>query len=277
MALLGLCIVLALVVETASGLIISAAGMFFVCGTLALWVRKMKRLESQVGELIDNPDCIPPHIYRKGQPLLQRLYTALSFLSDRTQYQHRKSEQQQKEIDYLKKEIKNIGSLLDQVSYFDLNSGIINRSHFERELNKEILRAAREGMPLSLLLIKFENYRECVHAAGESLAKEYFSSIANMLLRIVRISDLVFRYEDDTFALILPATGRKTAQLVCNRLRSAIMAIHLSAENDFAPRPELVYSVATNAVKDPTAKKLTAIAKQIIDKTRRKPKSQSAG
>ena len=49
-----------------------------------------------------------------------------------------------KELDFVQDELAKANSLLEQVSYFDLKTGLINRSYLKRELNKEIISAFEE-------------------------------------------------------------------------------------------------------------------------------------
>jgi diguanylate cyclase (GGDEF)-like protein len=262
------CIALIFVIGKKGGLIASIAALVLAALMSNIWAWRFRRFKSEISTILDDPESLPVHPNRKKTSLFQKLKAALLFLNDKAEYQQRKSTELKKELDFLRKELAYTRSLLDQVSYFDLSSGVVNRSHLKRELNKEIIRSAREGLPLALVLIEFINYRECFHAVSEKVAKEYFSSIANMIMRTVRVSDLVFLYEDDTFALVLPATGRKTAQMVINRIRSSIMSQKLPSSNNRPPKPKLAYGISTNLVKEPSAEKLLAMAQKPLTKTK---------
>ena len=109
---------------------------------------------------------------------------------------------------------------LELLSSLDGLTGISNRRHFDDFLSREWRRAAREGTPLSLILIDidfFKKYNDGYgHQAGDSCLKKVakkLSEIAN------RPGDLAARYGGEEFVIVLGSTGVKTAADFAEKIR----------------------------------------------------------
>jgi diguanylate cyclase (GGDEF)-like protein len=110
-------------------------------------------------------------------------------------------------------------------------TGLANRRTFDRRLELEWLRAARDGTPLSLLLIdvdQFKAYNDVYgHQAGDRCLKivaQVFSLTAN------RPGDLVARYGGEEIAILLPDTDAEGAAAVAENTRARIEALALRHE-----------------------------------------------
>ena len=110
-------------------------------------------------------------------------------------------------------------------------TGLANRRTFDRRLELEWLRAARDGTPLSLLLIdvdQFKAYNDVYgHQAGDRCLKivaQVFSLTAN------RPGDLVARYGGEEIAILLPYTDAEGAAAVAENTRARIEALALRHE-----------------------------------------------
>lgn len=117
----------------------------------------------------------------------------------------------------LKRSLEN----LEVLSTTDGLTGLHNRRAFEDRLKEEFERARRYNLPLSLLMLDADRFKEfndaCGHPAGDHLLKE----IALILKGNARANDVVARYGGDEFAVILPNTDRSVAFHMAERLRRA--------------------------------------------------------
>lgn len=117
----------------------------------------------------------------------------------------------------LKRSLEN----LEVLSVTDGLTGLHNRRAFEEKLKEEFERARRYKLPLSLLMLDADRFKEfndaCGHPAGDHLLKE----IAMTLKQNARANDIVARYGGDEFVVILPNTESKVAFHLAERLRRA--------------------------------------------------------
>ena len=100
--------------------------------------------------------------------------------------------------------------------------GVLRQNGFRDGLVKEFKRAKRYARPLSLIRIKVDNLRAIAesfgHQAGYSVLKRLFEYLKNA----VRLTDMVSRYEEDGFLILLPETEMKKAEMLVKRLLSTI-------------------------------------------------------
>jgi diguanylate cyclase (GGDEF)-like protein len=116
---------------------------------------------------------------------------------------------------------------LSYYSYLDPLTHLYNRRYFENQLEKEILRSRRNGMPFSLLMIDldgFKNYNDrFLHSAGDIALQEF----ASILSDSIREVDTASRLGGDEFAVILAESSadgaRDLASRVIERFRDHVL------------------------------------------------------
>lgn len=102
-------------------------------------------------------------------------------------------------------------------------TGAMSRAGFDERLALEWGRARREQTPLSLLLIDIDHFRAYVDTHVATLGPDRLKKIAAALGRAVfRPADVVARYGDDEFAILLPAVHEVGARVVAARVRMLI-------------------------------------------------------
>ena len=112
-------------------------------------------------------------------------------------------------------------------------TGLANRRQFETVLDRECRRAAREAVPLSLLLLDvdaFKSYNDCYgHQAGDRCLQAVAASLGGLARRP---ADLAARYGGEELVLLLPGVPEAGAALVAERVRAAIEALSLRHEGN---------------------------------------------
>ena len=89
----------------------------------------------------------------------------------------------------------------------------------EETLNRELLRAARKGLSLGIIMLDVDNLKRCNdtwgHAAGDAVLHE----LGSLLLGNFRGEDVPCRYGGDEFVIILPDASlnvtSERAELIC--------------------------------------------------------------
>jgi len=102
----------------------------------------------------------------------------------------------------------------------DSLTGLFNRREMENLLERELSRATRYGIPLSLLFIACDGFKMVNDSYGHSGGDALLQYLANQIIGIIRKDDIAFRPGGDEFVIILPNQTLKEAIKVSERLRS---------------------------------------------------------
>jgi diguanylate cyclase (GGDEF)-like protein len=108
----------------------------------------------------------------------------------------------------------------------DSLTGVLNHTAITERLASEIVRARRQGSPLSFAILDIDHFKEVNDRYGHQAGDRVLKELARLLSVHTRGSDCVGRLGGEEFAVILvdtePAVGRK----LLDGLRTAFSAIH---------------------------------------------------
>jgi diguanylate cyclase (GGDEF)-like protein len=134
------------------------------------------------------------------------------------------------EVTVLYRELSKAHASLIHTSTRDALTRVFNRSYFDDQFSIEFDRAARNGKPLSLVMIDVDNFKGYNDAFGHLRGDTCLSAVASALAGTARRSgDFVARYGGEEFALVLPDTGPDQASAIAEHARLAVMHLSLSA------------------------------------------------
>lgn len=109
-------------------------------------------------------------------------------------------------------------SALKNLAYIDPLTGVFNRRSFERQLQEDIDRSKRYGYDLSLLLIDVDKFKSINDRFGHSAGDHVLQTLAAVLKRSVRKTDIVARIGGDEFVILLPHTKLDKAENARQRI-----------------------------------------------------------
>ncbi|MFI3300191.1 MAG: GGDEF domain-containing protein [Candidatus Gastranaerophilales bacterium] len=118
--------------------------------------------------------------------------------------------------------INQMYSQTKQLTLTDSLTGLYNRRHFDTTLSREFSRAKRYNSQLSLAIIDVDFFKNVNDNYGHSTGDFVLKEIAYKLLNAFRLSDFVFRYGGEEFAIIFPETSLSDAKIPLERLRKCI-------------------------------------------------------
>ncbi len=104
----------------------------------------------------------------------------------------------------------------------DSLTGLNNRGAFDASLKREIDLANRQHTPLALVVFDIDHFKAVNDTYGHSSGDLALQSLANVITSTMRNSDIAFRYGGEEFTLILSNTDSESAQLVAERIRTAV-------------------------------------------------------
>lgn len=117
---------------------------------------------------------------------------------------------------------KELRDKLKLVSTTDELTGLHNRRYLHERLEQEISRAKRYGTQLSCLLFDLDFFKVVNDIYGYDWGDVLLRSIADKLKQLIRKEDILTRYGDEEFLLILPNTSEDNAFLFAERFRRDI-------------------------------------------------------
>ena len=101
-------------------------------------------------------------------------------------------------------------------------TGLWNHRIIIERLRGEVDRSRRETVPLSLILVDLDHFKEINDTHGHPCGDLALKEIGAVFLRSVRSYDWVGRYGGEEFLLILPGTNLANAQVRAEHLRLAV-------------------------------------------------------
>ncbi len=118
--------------------------------------------------------------------------------------------------------IRELMTKIRQVSTTDELTGLHNRKYMQERLDQEISRSKRYGLKLSCLLFDLDFFKVVNDIYGYSWGDVLLKSVAEKLKQLIRKEDILTRYGDEEFLVILPNTSEEQAFLFAERFRRDI-------------------------------------------------------
>lgn len=118
--------------------------------------------------------------------------------------------------------IRELRDKLRTLSTTDELTGLHNRKYLLERMEQEISRSKRYSVPLSLLLFDLDFFKVVNDIYGYEWGDVLLRSIADKLKMLIRKEDILTRYGDEEFIVVLPNTSEDNAFLFAERFRKDI-------------------------------------------------------
>ena len=118
--------------------------------------------------------------------------------------------------------IKELHDKIEEVSTTDELTGLHNRKYLQERLDAEISRARRYKTPLSCLLFDIDFFKVVNDMYGYEWGDVLLKNLSEKLKSFIRKEDVLTRYGDEEFIVILPNTSEDNAFLFGERFRREI-------------------------------------------------------
>ena len=117
---------------------------------------------------------------------------------------------------------KTLQENLSVVSTTDSLTGLHNRFYLQERFAAEISRAKRHKTSLSCLLFDIDYFKVVNDMYGYDWGDILLRSISDKLKSLVRMEDILTRYGDEEFLVVLPNTSEENAFMFAERFRRSI-------------------------------------------------------
>jgi diguanylate cyclase (GGDEF)-like protein len=110
-----------------------------------------------------------------------------------------------------------------QLATNDALTELPNRRHFVENVDKEITRSAREGVPLAMCIVDIDFFKKINDQYGHIAGDDALRQVALILRSFVRQGDIAARIGGEEFAVVLPETSAEQAvEVFAEPLRVAV-------------------------------------------------------
>lgn len=110
----------------------------------------------------------------------------------------------------------------------DALTGLFNRRYLEEVLGQELVRAARENYPISVVLMDVDRFKALNDTHGHPAGDQVLRALGQALLANIRRSDIACRYGGEEFVVLLPGAPLAVALKRAEAWRAAFAAAPLA-------------------------------------------------
>jgi len=113
---------------------------------------------------------------------------------------------------------------MTKLATLDSLTGIYNRRMLMELGARELIRAARLGQPLSILMFDLDHFKEVNDRHGHPAGDRLLQALADTVSVTLRECDVFARYGGEEFCIVLPDTHAEGAEVKANRIRLSVAA-----------------------------------------------------
>ncbi len=138
--------------------------------------------------------------------------------------------------------------LYEQAQRLAITDGLTelyNHRYLHEALERTLERARRDIQPLGLIMLEIDHFKRYNDTYGHQSGDEALRTVAGLLRRGSRPSDIVARYGGDEFMVILPGATKTATLETAERLRRAVEAYPLILGDEVITTVTLSVGVAT--------------------------------
>jgi diguanylate cyclase (GGDEF)-like protein len=111
---------------------------------------------------------------------------------------------------------------ISDLTVIDDLTGIYNYRYFTQRLEEEKKRASRYNLPLSLIMLDLDWFKQTNDTYGHEIGNIVLKEIVQVVKSCIRDTDTFCRYGGEEFIIILPQTGSAEASVLGERIRREV-------------------------------------------------------
>lgn len=148
-------------------------------------------------------------------------------------------------------------------------TGLFSHRYFQIRLAQEVERALRYKHPLNLILLDVDFFGQYINDNGAQNGNIVLKTIAEILRKNIRGSDVLVRYAGDAFSIILPNTVLSAALSLSNRF-NAVIRNYPFAHGEKQPKGRITGSVGLAFLDGQTPEELILCCERALAKSLKK-------
>jgi diguanylate cyclase (GGDEF)-like protein len=118
--------------------------------------------------------------------------------------------------------MQSLNSQLEKISRVDGLTGLYNRRFWEEQFVMEFKRDKRSESPSTLIMLDIDHFKKVNDTYGHPAGDEVIKTLAGILKKATRETDIAGRYGGEEFAIILPDTPVANVEFVSERIRRLV-------------------------------------------------------
>jgi len=111
---------------------------------------------------------------------------------------------------------------LKELSITDSLTDIYNRRYFESVTQEHLSLSRRQKTDMSILILDIDNFKDINDTYGHQIGDKVLISLANLMKKYKRSSDIIARYGGEEFIILLPNTSLDGVKIYSEKLRKEI-------------------------------------------------------
>ncbi len=119
-------------------------------------------------------------------------------------------------------ELRRTNQKLEYLAATDPLTGASNRRQFIAQVEREIVRAERDGTPFCLLALDLDNFKNINDAYGHQIGDEVLRGVVRHCLAAIRPQGAMARVGGEEFMALLPEMPLESARMTAERVRSTV-------------------------------------------------------
>jgi len=158
----------------------------------------------------------------------------------------------------------------------DQLTGVFNRRSLEEALGREVIRAIRHNLPLSVIMLDIDNFKEYNDKYGHSQGDNALKTVTRIVELNTRGDDFVARYGGEEFIVILPNTKIAQAAKLAERIRTKVASAIIRATREDLPKgfEKVTVSLGVAQLSEEGVKEMLDGADQALYEAKREGKNK---
>jgi diguanylate cyclase (GGDEF)-like protein len=123
---------------------------------------------------------------------------------------------------------------LDNMEHRDSLTRIFNRNYLLGAFEEEASKSKEHDIPFSIIICNINGIKEINDTKGQKAGDTVIASVAQILFKQVRNTDVVARLGSDEFAILAPNTNHSQGKVLINKIKSAVSSQTIQLDDHYS-------------------------------------------